>query len=450
MGLDVSLEQALEYCLQELTETGDIEASLRRFPQYVDQLRPQLELAQAMRVFYRQVPEAPGGLKAGRERMLAAAAEQRKRGVAPASAATAKPAARRWRLAPLRIFALALVVALAVVVTGGGLAWASTQSLPGDLLYPIKLVTEDVRMALASTPEERVELALGFLDERIDESQALVVAERPVSDELVAQIQEGIEQALTQAASAGDAETPPLLTQISRRTRAQIRALEQLRETAPDRDQPQLERAMVTCRWGAEAAEEGLQDPQRFRQGRQHRLTDDDAPISEPEQGGQPPEPENQREDETQVVTITPSPTRETPATATPKGQQATATPRATRQRPQPTATATRQEDLQSPEATETPRQPTVTATPREPAGPKATTTPQAPRATSTPETLPSGPEATATPRGSQATPTPHATSQGPGAPDPPQGTSEGSQPDPSQSSSTTQPEPPGNGSGGK
>jgi hypothetical protein len=450
MGLDVSLEQALEYCLQELTETGDIEASLRRFPQYVDQLRPQLELAQAMRVFYSQVPEAPGGLKVGRERMLAAAAEQRQRGVAPASAVRATPAARRWRLAPLRFFALALAVALAVVVTGGGLVWASTQSLPGDLLYPVKLVTEDVRMALASTPAERVELALSFADERIDESQALVVADRPISDGLVAQIQGNIEQALTQAASAGDAETPPLLTEISRRTRAQIRALEQMRETAPDRDQPQLERAMVTCRRGAEAAEEGLQDPQRFRQRRQHRLTDDEPPIPEPEQGGQPPEPENQREDETQLVTATPSPAREVPATATPKRPQATTTPRATHQRPQPTATATRQEELQGPEPSQTPRQPTITATPREPMGPKATATPQASRPTNTPETLPSGPEATATPKGSQTMPTPHATSQSPGAPDPPQGTSQGSEPDPSQSSSTTQPEPPGNGSGGK
>ena len=59
MGTDVSLEQALEYCLQELTETGDVEGSLRRFPQYVDQLRPQLELAKAMSGFYRQIPEAP-------------------------------------------------------------------------------------------------------------------------------------------------------------------------------------------------------------------------------------------------------------------------------------------------------------------------------------------------------------------------------------------------------
>ena len=448
MGVEVSLEQALEYCLQELTETGDVEASLRRYPQYVDQLRPQLELAQAARVLYRHVPEAPGGLKAGRERMLAAAAEQRRRGIAPIASVAVTPSVRRWRLAPLRFFALAMTAVLAVVILGSGFVWASGQSLPGDLLYPIKLATEDVRTTLASTSTERVELALGSVEERIDEAQALVVAERPVPDKLVGQIQGYIEQALTQASYADAAQTQPLLAQISARTRAQTQVLERLRANAPDRDRPQLERAAITCRRGAEAAEEGLQDPQKFRRRQQHGLTDETL-TSDPEQERQQPGTENEQRDEPQLVTATPLATQDSRATATPKSPQVTATPRATRLGLR--ATATRQENLQGPEATVVPVHPIATATPtREPRGPKATSTPQSQRATSTPEALPGGPEVTATPRSPQVTPTPHATPQGPGATKPPQGTSQGNQAEPSQSSSTTQPEPPGSGNGGK
>jgi len=447
MGVDVSLEQALEYCLQELTETGNVEASLRRYPQYVDQLRPQLELAQATRVLYRYVPEAPGGLKAGRERMLAVAAEQRKRGVHPVSNVAATPSVRRWKLAPLRFLALALTAALAVVILGSGFVWAGSQSLPGDLLYPVKLATEDVRTTLASTPAERVELALGFVEERIDEAQGLVDAERPVPDKLIGQIQDHIEQALTQASNADDLQTQPLLAQISTRTRAQIQVLERLRANAPDRDQRQLERAAVTCRRGAEAADEGLQDPQEFRRRQQHRLTDETL-TSEPEQEPQQPGAEKEPRDEPQLLTATPLATRVRQATATPTSLQATATPHATRQAPR--ATATRQENLQGPEATVAPAILTATATPREPQGPKASSTPQSQRATNTPETLPGGPEVTAAPRNLEVTPTPHATPQGPGATGTPQGTSQGNQAEPGQTSPTNQPEPPGSGNSGK
>ena len=75
----LTFEQLLEHCLQEVARTGDIEAVLRRYPQYASQLRPLLEVAMTTGRYYATVPEPSGGLAAGRARLLASAAQQRAR-----------------------------------------------------------------------------------------------------------------------------------------------------------------------------------------------------------------------------------------------------------------------------------------------------------------------------------------------------------------------------------
>ena len=71
------MDRLLEYCLRELGRTGDVEASLECCPQHADRLRPLLEMAQIALCYYDIVPEAPGELLAGRERLLTLAAQQR-------------------------------------------------------------------------------------------------------------------------------------------------------------------------------------------------------------------------------------------------------------------------------------------------------------------------------------------------------------------------------------
>jgi len=66
---------------------------------------------------------------------------------------------------------IAIVLALSAAV--GGTAYASQGSLPGDTLYPVKLATEQVRMALPGDDATKAERALGFAETRIEEIQAL-------------------------------------------------------------------------------------------------------------------------------------------------------------------------------------------------------------------------------------------------------------------------------------
>ena len=68
-----------------------------------------------------------------------------------------------------------LAVILSLLFGGtGATAVAAQASLPGDFLYPVKILSEDVRMEMATQPESQVKLALKFAASRFDEIQSLI------------------------------------------------------------------------------------------------------------------------------------------------------------------------------------------------------------------------------------------------------------------------------------
>jgi hypothetical protein len=64
-------------------------------------------------------------------------------------------------------------IVIAALLGGGGVAYASQGSLPGDTLYPVKLMTEDVQTAAAWNPEKKVALEGKFANRRVEEIQKL-------------------------------------------------------------------------------------------------------------------------------------------------------------------------------------------------------------------------------------------------------------------------------------
>jgi hypothetical protein len=373
MRAKVSFEQALGNCLQDLARTGDVETSLRRYPQYADRLRPLLEMAQAAHRHYQAVPEAPGGLAAGRERLLSIAAQQRAGGVSATPATTTvRMRSRRIKLV-YKFVVFLLVAALSTAVLGGGAIWAAKDSLPGDLLYPVKLAAEDVRLALASAPGGQVDLALQFVEERTGEVGALVATGRQVPDGAIARMERHIERVLTQTAWATDEEITGLLMQIGERTRTQAQILEKLRSTVPGSARAGLERAVTVCRQAAQAAEDGLDDPQTFRRRYRHQQGTPE-PTHEPEQGtATPGDDQEQGSEYTPVGTLH----------IAPQGPQVTHGPQATPHGPQAT---------RGPQTTPHGQQPTPTSQVT-PQGPQAT--PHGPQSTHGPQATPQGPQAT-------------------------------------------------------
>jgi len=266
---ETSLDQLLERCLQELARTDDVEAALQLYPQHVAQLRPLLEMARMASRCYADVPEAPGGLRAGRERFLSIAMQPHSPKALQTSDADAGITAKqsgKVRLAfAMRLVTVLLTVFIGTAALGCGMAWTARDSLPGDRLYSVKVKTEDARLALALTPEERLGLALQFVGERVEEIGVLVGAGGQVPDVSVTRMGQHIEQVLVDAAWSPEEQMSDMLRQIAVHTLAQAQALERMKSVASQPARAGLERAALVCWRGFAAAESGLSDPQAFR-----------------------------------------------------------------------------------------------------------------------------------------------------------------------------------------
>jgi hypothetical protein len=288
--------------------------------------------------------------------------------------------------------------------------------LPGDLLYPAKLATEDIRMALASGPGEQVRLSLQFVENRAEEIQELVTAGRPVPDDVAARMERHIENALNKTAQAAEGETLGLLAQVAERTRTQTQRLEQVQGQASQQVQVRLQNAVAVCLQGVEAAEAGIEDPLTFRWLYQHQEVKGDK---EPKAPDGPAQEQNEHQN-TPVGTPHRTPTPPGPQDAPqepavpagpqviPQGPQENGVPQGTSEGPR--AIPGPKDEPQGPPATATPtlespalapahlQEPTATAV-------DPTATAVDPTATGEPHQLPSRPrEASGTP---QVTPGP-------------------------------------------
>ena len=79
-----------------------------------------------------------------------------------------------WYAGWLKAATIAITVVLAISSVGAGTAYASQGSLPGDVLYPVKLGAEHVQRFLTINDVSRVKLELGFADTRLKEMEEVV------------------------------------------------------------------------------------------------------------------------------------------------------------------------------------------------------------------------------------------------------------------------------------
>ena len=68
-----------------------------------------------------------------------------------------------------RVGPLPLIAIIVVVLAGGGTVAAAGNSMPDSTLYPVKLATEEVQLALTSSDVDKTELNAKFADRRADE-----------------------------------------------------------------------------------------------------------------------------------------------------------------------------------------------------------------------------------------------------------------------------------------
>jgi len=187
---------------------------------------------------------------------------------------------RRREKANMFQLAMTVVLALALVFGGGATTAVLAQNAqPDDVLYGVKLWTEDVRLDLESTPAEELELALEFANRRAAEVHGALQAEAPVPEPLRARFENQLQQMLRLASDIPDGEIVPALERVRNQAREQEQTMLQLQLSSEAAVQSRA-RVSTMLQAQAQTAQGGIDDPNWLRMQLRLGMPFQDQPVT--------------------------------------------------------------------------------------------------------------------------------------------------------------------------
>ena len=264
------LERALDECLSQLN-TGEfgLEEVLARYPKHEAELRPLLRTA----MLVRQVPQAvpsPEAKAAARQRLLLAVAKKRRekavarigllRRIEQSAATLVQPLVRPQRQSLRLTQAIAALLIIVSLVSGGTLRVAAG-SLPDSPLYPIKLATERVQLALTTSPASKARLHMDRSQRRLEEAWALWEMGKGVSETTLQGMKSASGDALTAIGRVPEEEQGSLLTDYNLLREKEQETLEAIKAQVPPSDQGPLEEALEASEQHQQIATGAMTEP---------------------------------------------------------------------------------------------------------------------------------------------------------------------------------------------
>jgi hypothetical protein len=146
----------------------------------------------------------------------------------------------------------ALLLVVIIVLAGGSISvYASQSSLPGEPLYSIKSLSEDVR--------------LGYTNRRMDEISGLLAGGKTLNDHASARYQQELDSALQYAAQLDDSQIGNALGQIKTHAENQGMTMEDLINKLPPQAEPAVVHLQARLAEQVKLSQFGEVDPQAFR-----------------------------------------------------------------------------------------------------------------------------------------------------------------------------------------
>ena len=157
------LDDIFNECYERIIQGESFESCLARYPEHAAELEPLLRTA--FGVTWRASslkprPEFKHWARARLEGSQHYAQKQRQ---------VEKPSPFSWR----RSWAVAVAVILVILLTGSSTVAASSDALPDETLYPVKLATEQVRVAFTFSDEQKAEVHTQLADTRATEIETM-------------------------------------------------------------------------------------------------------------------------------------------------------------------------------------------------------------------------------------------------------------------------------------
>ena len=167
--------------------------------------------------------------------------------------------ARKERFAMNMLMTAVLIFTLLFSGTAGTV-YAAQDALPTDLLYPVKTLSEDIRLSLTMGPQEQAELLEQLAQTRVQEILALQNQGLEPPDAVSLRLQQHNWQAISLAAGLDDAAMQATLERLRTRLQVQYITLGQTDEASQA-----LLRTRSMLQTQLRLVETGLADPQGFR-----------------------------------------------------------------------------------------------------------------------------------------------------------------------------------------
>jgi hypothetical protein len=151
------------------------------------------------------------------------------------------------RLAPVRIAVSVIVIITVVSLLGGGTAYASQDSLPGEILYPVKTAAEDARLFFAGGSTAKAGLNLQFAQTRLEELDKLASSNQPGIELAVNKYYKNLTAAAGQVSGITDSST--LMSELEKalaEIAIQLTYCDGLADGHPDYAEPVNEAAQIS------------------------------------------------------------------------------------------------------------------------------------------------------------------------------------------------------------
>jgi len=185
---------------------------------------------------------------------------------------------RPARLAFSAAAAVCLMLAL-LLVGSGTVVYAAQGSQPNQILYPVKLLSEDVRLRLAVNPQSQFQLNLTFADRRLDEIDKLAQSGQDPGTQVTDRLQNELNAALDSAANLESEGAVKALENMQANLQQHEDQLLKLQSQANPHAAANYTRVVEMLKEKVSLAEQGVKDPQSIHQLLQQQQKQDKKPF---------------------------------------------------------------------------------------------------------------------------------------------------------------------------
>jgi hypothetical protein len=169
------------------------------------------------------------------------------------------------RIHPMLRGLVAVLIALIVLFGSSLTVFAAQSSLPGEALYPVKSLSENIHLSLTHSPRARLELTLKFSQRRVGEISQLLTMGKSIPGQVSDRFQDELENALEIAAQMDDIKMINALEEIKGQAENQGKTLDELIPHLTEQNEPAIIRLQERLKEQVKLSVFGATDPQKFR-----------------------------------------------------------------------------------------------------------------------------------------------------------------------------------------